>query len=124
MEFNPKIPIYLQIIEDVKKMICIGKYQDGEKISSVRELALYYGVNPNTVQKALSELEKEGLLKSVSTSGRFLNINQESILRLRKEMMDASFDQLMQLASEMRMSEKEFTEYLEGKKHDYHSKFK
>ena len=124
MEFNPKIPIYLQIIEDVKKMICMGKYQDGEKISSVRELALYYGVNPNTVQKALSELEKEGLLKSVSTSGRFLNVNQESILRLRKEMLDASFDQLMQLASEMRMSEKEFTEYLERKKHDYHSKFK
>lgn len=124
MEFDPKIPIYIQIIEDVKKRICIGKYKDGQKIDSVRDLALYYGVNPNTVQKALSELEQEGLLKSISTSGRFLSLNQASILRLRNEMLDNRFTQFMQLADELGVSEQEFKAYVEVKKHDYHSRFK
>ncbi|MGN0328207.1 MAG: GntR family transcriptional regulator [Lachnospira sp.] len=71
-EFNDDTPIYLQIMEHFKTEIASGSMKAGDKIPSVRELALEAGVNPNTMQKALSELEREGLLESQRTSGRFV----------------------------------------------------
>lgn len=71
-EFNDDTPIYLQIMEHFKTEIASGSMKAGDKIPSVRELALEAGVNPNTMQKALSELEREGLLESKRTSGRFV----------------------------------------------------
>lgn len=62
--FDDKLPIYLQIIQILKADIARGKYQTGEKLPAVRELALTAGVNPNTMQKALAELERDGLVKS------------------------------------------------------------
>ena len=70
--FDDKLPIYLQIIRILKSDLARGKYQPGEKLPAVRELALSAGVNPNTMQKALAELERDGLLKSQRTSGRFV----------------------------------------------------
>ena len=55
-------PIYAQILEIIQMQIISGKYQPGDKIPSVRELAADAGVNPNTMQKALSELERSGLI--------------------------------------------------------------
>ena len=63
-------PIYAQIIEKVSLDIVSGKYQPGDKLPSVRDLAAQAGVNPNTMQKALSELERENLVHSARTSGR------------------------------------------------------
>ena len=65
-------PIYAQILEIIQMQIISGKYQPGDKIPSVRELAADAGVNPNTMQKALSELERSGLVYSQRTSGRFI----------------------------------------------------
>ena len=65
-------PIYAQIIEKVSLDIVSGKYQPGDKLPSVRDLAAQAGVNPNTMQKALSELERENLVHSARTSGRFI----------------------------------------------------
>ena len=65
-------PIYAQIIEKVSLDIVSGKYQPGDKLPSVRDLAAQAGVNPNTMQKALSELERTGLVISQRTSGRFI----------------------------------------------------
>lgn len=62
--FDDKLPIYLQIIQILKADIARGKYQTGEKLPAVRELALTAGVNPNTMQKALAELERDGLVKA------------------------------------------------------------
>ncbi|MBQ2369863.1 MAG: GntR family transcriptional regulator, partial [Peptococcaceae bacterium] len=62
MEFQSNIPIYLQIMDDIKQQIVSGKLKPGDKLASVRDLAMQYGVNPNTMQKALSELEWEKLL--------------------------------------------------------------
>lgn len=116
MRFNPNIPIYLQIMEEFKKKICAGKYQNNQKIESVRELALQYEVNPNTVQKALTELEKEGLLESRSTSGRFLIINEENIQRLKLETLEKAFNQFILEAYELGISQEELHQYLEEKK--------
>ena len=65
-------PIYLQLMEKIQQDIVSGTYRPGEKLPSVRELALDAAVNPNTMQKALSELERSGLVYSQRTSGRFI----------------------------------------------------
>ena len=57
--FSNDVPIYLQIMEHFKVQIASGKLEVGDKIPPVRELALEAGVNPNTMQKALSELERD-----------------------------------------------------------------
>ena len=72
INFDPKFPIYLQVMEAIRKDILAGRLKPGDKVPSVRELASQLGVNPNTIQKALSELEREGLLESARTSGRFV----------------------------------------------------
>ncbi len=71
-EFSDDRPIYSQIIEQMKLFIVSGELTPGQKVMSVRELAYAAGVNPNTMQRALSELERMGLMTSNRTSGRFI----------------------------------------------------
>ncbi len=76
-------PIYAQIIERVQLDIITGHYKPGEKLPSVRDLASKAAVNPNTMQKALSELEQSGLLYTQRTSGRFITEDTELIQRMK-----------------------------------------
>lgn len=82
-------PIYLQIIERVQMDIITGRYQPGDKLPSVRDLAQEAAVNPNTMQKALSELERSGLIYSQRTSGRFITEDKELIHQVKKELAAA-----------------------------------
>ncbi len=82
-------PIYLQIIERVQMDIITGRYQPGDKLPSVRDLAQEAAVNPNTMQKALSALERSGLIYSQRTSGRFITEDKELIHQMKKELAAA-----------------------------------
>lgn len=82
-------PIYLQIIERVQMDIITGRYQPGDKLPSVRDLAQEAAVNPNTMQKALSELERSRLIYSQRTSGRFITEDKELIHQMKKELAAA-----------------------------------
>ena len=82
-------PIYLQIIERVQMDVITGRYQPGDKLPSVRDLAQEAAVNPNTMQKALSELERSGLIYSQRTSGRFITEDKELIHQMQKELAAA-----------------------------------
>ena len=82
-------PIYLQIIERVQMDIITGRYQPGDKLPSVRDLAQEAAVNPNTMQKALSELERSGLIYSQRTSGRFITEDKVLIHQMKKELAAA-----------------------------------
>lgn len=82
-------PIYLQSIERVQMDIITGRYQPGDKLPSVRDLAQEAAVNPNTMQKALSELERSGLIYSQRTSGRFITEDKELIHQTKKELAAA-----------------------------------
>ncbi|MEG0918759.1 MAG: GntR family transcriptional regulator [Anaerovoracaceae bacterium] len=93
-DFKPGIPIYTQIVEYMQLQIASGKYAPGEKIPSVRELALEASVNPNTMQRALSELERDGLLYTVRTSGRFVTDFDETLNHLKKTMAEKSIGEL------------------------------
>ena len=79
MNFKEGLPIYRQIVDDVKSKIVSGFYQPGQRIESVRDLASMYGVNPNTIQKALSEMEMSHLLRAEGPNGRFITENNELI---------------------------------------------
>lgn len=70
--FRNDLPIYSQLIEQIKLAIVSGVYSPGERLQSVRDMATEAGVNPNTMQRALQELEREGMVYSQRTSGRFV----------------------------------------------------
>lgn len=84
--FNDHEPIYVQLLRGFREKIAGGMWQPGDRIPSVRDLALEFGVNPNTVQRALSELERSELCFSERTSGRFICRDEEKISRLREDL--------------------------------------
>lgn len=94
-------PIYAQIIEKVSLDIVSGKYQPGDKLPSVRDLATQAGVNPNTMQKALSELERENLVHSARTSGRFITEDKDMIEKMREELASTQIKEFLDKMSQM-----------------------
>lgn len=100
-EFDNNKPIYLQLVDILKLKIISGEFEVGSKLSSVRDMASEAEVNPNTMQRALSELEREELLYSQRTSGRFVTSDEDKIKAMRKEIADKEIhslnEKLMQL---------------------------
>lgn len=84
--FDNERPIYLQLVEKIRIEIVSGKLKRGQRLLPVRELAMEAKVNPNTMQKALVELEKEGLVYTESTNGRFVSENEELIENIKKDL--------------------------------------
>lgn len=84
-EFDNNIPIYIQLVEQLKIYIISGKINLGERLPSVRDLALQTKVNPNTMQKALVELEDLKLVYTERTNGRFVTNNKKIIDKYKKE---------------------------------------
>lgn len=78
-QFNTDAPIYAQLIGQIKQGIVSGAFPPGERLPSVRDLAMEAGVNPNTMQRALTELERDGLVYSQRTAGRFVTEDREQI---------------------------------------------
>lgn len=85
-KFDNNIPIYIQISNIIKLQIVTKQLKSGDKLPTVRDLAETAGVNPNTVQRALSDLEAEGFVYSVRTTGRFVTDNVDLIQRTRVEL--------------------------------------
>ncbi len=84
--FDNERPIYIQLVEMIRIDIVSGKFKKGQKLPSVRELALIMKVNPNTMQKALVELENEKLIYTERTNGKYVTENQELIEKVKKEL--------------------------------------
>ena len=84
-ELKSDRPIYTQLLEEMKRRIVSGYYKPGEKLLPVRELAQEAKVNPNTMQKALSELERENLVFAVRTTGRYITEDADLIAETKKE---------------------------------------
>ena len=99
--FESTKPIYLQIMDMIKKEIATGKLPPGGQMASVRELAMQYQVNPNTVQRALSELEREGLVKSDRTVGRFINDQSEMVESLKDQMIEDVIGEFIKKVKEL-----------------------
>ncbi len=100
-EFDNSIPIYIQLVDRIKLLIISGKIRLGEKLSSVRDLAEETGVNPNTMQRALAELEREGLIYSVRTSGRFVTEDAGLIKQIRDRLANEKIESLFDALAEL-----------------------
>ena len=109
-QLQENMPIYMQIMQKVREAIASGELAPGARVASVRELAGAFAVNPNTMQRALNELEREGLLISERTSGRFVTkdsaqidamrrqLAEEAAARFRREMQTLGFSEAEMLA--------------------------
>ena len=88
VEFDNNIPIYIQLVDYLKKCIISGKLKPGERLLSVRDLATLMKVNPNTMQRALTDLEELKLIYRERTSGKFVTKDQRLISKYRDEYTD------------------------------------
>ncbi len=84
-QFDASRPIYAQLVERLKAKILAGTYPPGGHLDSVRDLAAAAGVNPNTMQRALAQLETEGLVRTERTAGRFVTEDTALIEQLRAD---------------------------------------
>ena len=84
--FDNERPIYIQLVEMIRIDIVSGKFKKGQKLPSVRELALVMKVNPNTMQKALVELENEKLIYTERTNGKYVTENEKLIEKIKKQL--------------------------------------
>lgn len=91
-ELQSDRPIYTQILEEMKKRIVSGYYKPGEKLMAVREMAQEAKVNPNTMQKAMMELERENLVYTVRTTGRYITEDTELIAATKNDFAKSHVD--------------------------------
>lgn len=104
--------IYLQICQKIKTDLVKGLLKSGDKVPSVREYAAEAGVNPNTMQRALSILEGEGLLKSERTSGRFVSASDDEILKLKQAFVSDLAEDLLKSLNDLGIEKADFIKRL------------
>jgi DNA-binding transcriptional regulator YhcF (GntR family) len=115
-------PIFIQIIEKIQMDIISGLYAPGDKLPSVRELAQKASVNPNTMQKALSELERTGLVYSQRTSGRYITEDKAMITNLKATLAKDIVTQFLDNMQRLGIKDEEvislISEIIKGDSHD------
>ena len=114
MEWNIRsdLPIYSQLIEQIKHGIVSGSFAPGERLQSVRDMAMEAGVNPNTMQRALQELEREGMVFSQRTSGRFVTEDSNAIDEARIKMAREYAAAFLKTMSDLGFDKKQILELL------------
>ncbi len=113
--FNNDTPIYIQIIEDIKLQIINKRYKPNDKIPSVRELSILYGVNPNTIMKALTELEDLGLIYTERTNGKFVTDNEKVINEAKSQTVNDMINKFYCSMEGLGLSKKEILDILINK---------
>ena len=94
-------PIWLQLKEQITQRIILGEYPMGSRLPTVRELATEAGVNPNTMQRALAELETDGLAESNRTAGRLVTTDAAAVERIRSRMAGKCIDDFYEGMSQL-----------------------
>lgn len=112
-EFNASKPIYLQIADRINRQIVSNELRKGDKLSSVREMAIQYSVNPNTIQRTYSELEREGILESRRGQGTFVTEQEDRLVQLRENLKHEQILTFVEVMQEMGYSPNEITSGLQ-----------
>jgi len=119
IDYKDRRPIYEQIVERFQELILKGVLEADSQLPSVRNLAMELSINPNTIQKAYSELERQGYIYSVMGKGSFIAVTDRLIKKKKEEILDAA-SQLVKLAKEYGVTKDEFTRVIiEGFKEEY-----
>ena len=111
--FDNERPIYVQLVEKLRLEIVSGKLKIGERLPSVRELALTARVNPNTMQKALAELEAEGLVYTERTNGKFVTANKELIEKIKRKLAKEKVNNYIKDMKNIGITYEESIQYLQ-----------
>ena len=112
--FANDLPIYTQLIEQIKVGIVTGAFPPGERLPSVRDLATEAGVNPNTMQRALAQLENEGLVYSQRTAGRFVTEDETRIGETKRDLAQRYVARFMEAMRSLAISREETLALLEA----------
>ena len=110
-KLKENMPIYVQIMNRVREAIAAGELKPGDKIASVRDLAADFEGNPNTMQRALTELEREGLLLSERTQGRYVASDAKAIGELRKDIARQAADSFRREMAALGFNEEEMMDF-------------
>ena len=116
--FRQDLPIYTQLTEQLTLAIISGEYSAGARLPSVRDLALEAGVNPNTMQRALTELEREGLVYAQRTAGRFVTEDFDAVERARLRIADEKAAEFLAAMEKLGFSRGEIPALLEQAKEE------
>lgn len=114
--FDNDRPIYIQILEYLRLEIISGNFKMGEKIPSVRDLSTIIKVNPNTMQKALLELEREGLIFTERTNGKFVTNDSKLIEKVKEEVIKEKLNAFLSDMKKIGITDEEIKKYLEKEK--------
>ena len=112
--FNADRPIYVQLVEALRRAIISGEVSPGQRLPSVRELALQAQVNPNTMQRALTQLEEEGLIYTERTNGKFVTQNKALICSAKQNLAREKARLFLEEMRKMGVSAAEAEQYLRG----------
>ncbi|MCC8106118.1 MAG: GntR family transcriptional regulator [Clostridiales bacterium] len=107
MEYNAAIPIYLQVMTSIKRDIVTGKIQPGEKLPSVRDLAIQYSINPNTVSRVYRELEMEHVCFTKRGMGTFVTEDTDHVVQMREDMARGLVQEFLAGMRQLGISEEE-----------------
>lgn len=114
MEFDNSKPIYIQIIEDIKKKLIRGEINPGDKIPSQREFAKDMKVNPNTVQRAYREMESMGLVKTLRGQGTFIDDKEDLLIEIKKDMANSILIKFIEDMRSLGIEDKETLDLIKG----------
>lgn len=112
-EFNASKPIYFQLAERINRQILRKELQAGDKLPSVREMAIQSGVNPNTVQRTYSELERMGIVETKRGQGTFVTENESILVELRERLKEEQISSFVDDMKEMGFTVEEMMKGLE-----------
>lgn len=116
-QFNSNRPIYQQIVDEIELRILNGTYEMGMRLPSVRDLAVLAAVNPNTMQRALAELEEMGLVSTQRNTGRTVTTDETAVSRARDIKADLLAETFMMQMQALGLSRKEVLERLAKGEH-------
>ena len=111
LDYKDARPIYEQVVDKFQKLILTGALEPNTKMPSVRSLAVELSINPNTIQRAYSELEREGFIYTVKGRGNFVAYD-ESLLHYRKDVIYRKLEEIVREAGEIGISRQELSDYL------------
>jgi len=112
MNFNPTIPIYLQIMDQIKRDIVTGILAKGDRIDSVRSLSEKFGVNLNTMQRACSELERQQVIHTQRGVGSFVTEDVDTIAGLKEEMTKVMISEFIKGMKSLGYNDQEILEII------------
>lgn len=111
-QFNSDAPIYAQLIEQIRTAIATREFPPGARLPSVRDMAAEAGVNPNTMQRALAELEREGLVYSQRTSGRSVTEDAKAIEQAKRQLAEKHISAFLKAMDSLGFDQGEIIELL------------